>query len=60
MLFGIPTEGFFKMGEAVEAIAPKFRKSSTASDSLEDISSISKIALNLMEMKKILENADER
>lgn len=60
LLFGIPTEELFKMGETVETIAPKFRKSSTASDSLDDISSINKIALNLMEMKKILENADER
>lgn len=54
-LFGIHINDIYKETDDLRALSPAFRKTNLSLSSLEDISNINKIAMNIMEMNAILE-----
>jgi len=54
-LFGIQANDIYKKSANQQVISPSFRKTNLSNSSLEDISNINKIAMNIIEMKAILE-----
>ncbi len=54
-LFGIHMNDMYKETINLRALSPSFRKTTLSLSSLEDISNINKIALNIIEMNTILE-----
>ncbi|MDD5602060.1 MAG: helix-turn-helix transcriptional regulator [Candidatus Izemoplasmatales bacterium] len=54
-LFGIHINDIYKEPDYLRALSPAFRKSNLSLASLEDISNINRIAMNIMEMDAILE-----
>lgn len=55
-LFGVSYHNILENVSEVEVISPSFRKTSVSSESLEGVSEINKIALNILEMNKMLGN----
>ncbi len=55
-LFGIHVNDIYKKTVSPKVLSPSFRKKNLSIASLEDISNINKIAMNIVEMKAILEN----
>ena len=53
-LFGIHINDIYKEPDYLRALSPAFRKSNLSLASLEDISNINRIAMNIMEMDAIL------
>lgn len=54
-LFGIHINDIYKDSMNLRALSPSFRKTNLSLSSLEDISNINKIAMNIIEMNAILE-----
>ncbi|MDD5292701.1 MAG: helix-turn-helix transcriptional regulator [Candidatus Izemoplasmatales bacterium] len=54
-LFGIHINEIYKESDNLRALSPSFRKTNLSMESLEDISNINRIAMNIMEMDAILE-----
>ncbi|MDD3123455.1 MAG: helix-turn-helix transcriptional regulator [Candidatus Izemoplasmatales bacterium] len=54
-LFGIPLNEIYKESDIMRELSPSFRKTNLSMESLDDISKINKIAMNIMEMDAILE-----
>lgn len=54
-LFGISLNELSTNNSKIKSIAPSFRKSEISIASLEDIAKINKVAMNIIEMKKILD-----
>jgi len=54
-LFGIHMNDMYKETNNLRALSPSFIKTSLSLSSLEDISNINKIAMNIIEMNAILE-----
>mgnify|MGYP003613671288 CR=1 FL=1 len=54
-LFGVNISDMFKKSDIFKVLSPSFRKTGLSLTSLEDISFINKIALNILEMDAILE-----
>ncbi len=54
-LFGIKTSDIFKGESSVDNLSPAFRKTNLSTASLDDLSNINRIALNILEMRAILE-----
>jgi transcriptional regulator with XRE-family HTH domain len=57
-LFGIHINDIYKDSKNLRALSPSFRKTNLSLSSLEDISNINKIAMNIIEMNAILERHD--
>ena len=55
VLFGIHLEDIYKDYNVITPMSPSFRKTSLSTNSLQDISDINNIALNLKEMNKIMD-----
>jgi transcriptional regulator with XRE-family HTH domain len=54
-LFGIHINEIYKESDNLRALSPSFSKTNLSMESLEDISNINRIAMNIMEMDAILE-----
>lgn len=54
-LFGIHQNDIYKDLKNLNVLSPSFRKTNLSSSSLEDVSNINKIAMNILEMNEILE-----
>lgn len=54
-LFGININDLFKENLNIEILSPSFRKDELNFNSLPDIAKINQIALNIIDMKKLLE-----
>lgn len=54
-LFGVNSKELYKSGMKFDILSPSFRKSNLSTSSLEDISNINKIAMNIIEMRAISE-----
>lgn len=55
-LFGVSYHKLLENTSEVEVISPAFRKTSVSVESLNDVSEINKIALNILEMNKMIGN----
>ena len=53
-LFGISYSDLTKEQQNISLVSPSFRKSNLSVESLEHIAAINRIALNLLEMEKLL------
>lgn len=54
-LFGINDNDIYKKTTNQQVLSPSFRKNNLSTASLEDVSNINRIAMNIIEMKAILE-----
>ncbi|MCB9498611.1 MAG: helix-turn-helix transcriptional regulator [Bacillales bacterium] len=54
-LFGVEVESIYEIGISIKSLSPSFRKTDVSLNSLKDISEINKLALNIIEMDKILD-----
>ena len=54
-LFGVQTIDMLNNDSNINNLSPSFRKAAVSVSSLDDISNINRIALNIIEMKTILE-----
>lgn len=54
-LFGINTNDIYKKSATSNVLSPSFRKTTLSISSLEDIANINRIAMNVIEMKAIME-----